>query len=362
MKFAITTSLALLASGIAHGAVDYSYCQKQFNTYLMPNKPCKEIMLGMVVACSNVRSDKTDSSYYPFELTADGKIKPHPTLNLKTVDGQEIISSTNKDMDYQSIVSRNEKGEVIEVSTNFTMKNMWTGGGIYGNAPTQSKPSPFVRKNESNVKLEIKNGKCIPSRVDSVNSLGDESRQDVSFDAKLCRDVAQFFKKNPEAASCFDKNLMEKANGIFKDFYKNNKDIYGDVDTEKMLSTPKPLKTKLKSQMNPAGGMYGYPGIGYNGMGMGMGMGMPGATTQQMLTPMMPSIDSVINSAGTSGYPQGFGGFGKSPVVSAMQIMTLCQGGGFGPNVLKDVVDDDSVWKTEEASAAKSQEAKGELK
>ena len=354
----------LLLSTSAFSAVDYSYCQKQFNSYLVPNKPCKEVM-GMFTMCGNYtgQSKGEDNSYYPFELTADGQIKAHPTLNYKSENGKESITSNDKNSGYEANITRNEKGEITGISTSFSPKNMGGYyGGSWGPAPEAQEQiaknlNSFERKTESNVKLEIRNGKCIPSRIDSVNSLGDESRQDVNFDAKLCRNVAQFFKKNPEAASCFDKNLMDKAQGIFNDYYQDNKDIYGEVNTKDIMSQPKPLRTKLKSDMNKGGmygGGYGYPGIGVNGMGMGMGMGMPGASTEQMLTPMGMTMDSVL--ANSKAYP-GFGGFGNSPVVAAMQLMTLCQGGGFGPNVLHDVVYDESVWKTESADS-KSPEIK----
>lgn len=361
MKFSPLLLIMIAISNNAFSAVDYSYCQKQFNQFKLPNKPCKDtVNLGYGMGftmCKSDGKDQSDSSYYPFELTADGKIKPHPLLNYKNENGKEIISSKNKDMDYETVITRNDKGEIVSIDSDYSMKSQYMYGGGYGMPqPVKSKEAPFVRKSETNTKIEIKNGKCIPSRVDSVNSLGDESRQDVNFDAKLCRNVQQFFKKNPEAASCFDKGLMDKAQSIFGDYYKDNKDIYGDVDTNNSMSKPKPQRTKLKSEMNQGmgmyGGGYGYPGSGYNGgIGVGMGMGMPGATTEQMLTPMMPSLDSVLNTNGF--YQGGFGGFGNSAVVQAMQVMTLCQGGGFGPNVLHDLVNDESVWKSENQAAAK---------
>lgn len=363
MKFSALLFTALLSSNV-FSAVDYSYCQKQFNTFVQPNKPCKSAMGGMFNVCGGMGSgnEKTaDSSYYPFELTAEGKIVPHPTLNYKNENGKEVISSKNKDMDYETVITRNDKGEITNIDTNYVAKTQMMGGGYYGElSQIKTKEAPFARKNETNTKIEIKNGKCIPSRIDTVNSLGDESRQDVSFDANLCRNVAQFFKKNPEAASCFDKGLMEKAQGIFGDYYKNNKDIYGDVNTDNLMSKPKALRTKMKSEMQGGGiygGGYGYPGTGsVGGMGVGMGMmgmGMPGATVDQMLTPMMPSLDSVLSTQGF--YQGGAGGFGNSPVVQAMQVMTLCQGGGWGANVRKDVINDDSVWKTEAQGSTKNE-------
>lgn len=370
MKFSMLFISMMAMSGSAFSAVDYSYCQKQFNVFVQPNKPCKTGGGGMFTMCGgggygDYKNEKTkDSSFYPFELAADGKVIPHPTLNYKNEEGKEIVSSKNKDMDYETIISRNDKGEITNIETSYAMKTQpvgmnYGGFGVYGSgapAKTQSKAAAFVRRNESNTKIEIKNGKCIPSRIDTVNSLGDESRQDVNFDANLCRNISQFFKKNPEAASCFDKGLMDKANEIFNEYYKSNKDVYGDVDTDNPYSKPKALRTKLKSDIN-LGGMYGYPGSGIGGgMGVGMGMGMPGATTEQMLTPMMLSVDSTLK---TTGFYQPGAGFGNTPVVQAMQIMTLCQGGGFGQSILSDVVNDESIWKAEAQSASRSEATQG---
>jgi len=359
MKFSALLFAALLSSNVFSG-VDYSYCQKQFNQYLMPNKVSK-IGDGMISMGEVPLVKNEDRSYYPFELTSDGKIVPHPALNYNNnIKGKEVISSKRKDMDYETVITRNDKGEITGIYTSYVSKTQMMGGRYYGKqSKVITKESLFARKSEFNTKIEIKNGKCIPSRIDTINSLGDESRQDVSFDANLCRSVAQFFKKNPGAASCFDKNLMNKAQGIFGDYYKNNKDIYGDVNTDSLISKPIALRTKLKSDMNQVGmygNGYGYPGTGsIGGVGVGMGMGMPGATVDQMLTPMMPSLDSVLSTQGF--YQGGAGGFGNSPVVQAMQVMTLCQGGGWGPSVLRDVINDESVWKTQTQDASKNERA-----
>ncbi len=356
MKFSALLFTVLFSNNV-FSAVDYSYCQKQFNTMVKSNKPCK-LSGGMYLCDYGGANDKNDTNYfYPFELTSDGKIVPHPELNYKHENGKEIISSKSKDTDYETVVTRNDKGEISGIYSNHVIKSIGIVSGYGEFSQVKTKEAPFARKSETSVKVEIKNGKCIPSRIDTVNSLGDESRQDVSFDANLCRNVTQFFKKNPEAASCFDKGLMEKAQRIFGDYYRGNKDIYGDVNPDMMMGSPKALKTKMKLDMNQGmyGGGYSYPGTGsIGGMGVGMGMGMPGATVSQILTPMTPSLDSVLSTQGF----QGAGGFGNSPVVQAMQVMSLCQGGSWGPsNVLRDVVNDESVWAIETQDPSKTKEA-----
>jgi len=344
MKITLLALLAFSATPV-FANTDYTYCQQNFNTMKMGIKKTKSMMNGMF-NYDYYDSSAADAAYFPFELTSEGKIKAHPTLDFKTVDGKEIITSKNQGMDFEVVVSRNEKGEISTVET--TYENLQMGGGMYGGGygaptPKKAKKPDFDRKYESNVKLEIKNGKCFPSRIDTVNSIGDESRQDVMFDAKLCKNVNDFFAKNPEAASCFDKGLMDKAKKMFNQYYDDNKDIYGDVDTdEDMMKMPSPMKTKIKAHsMSPMGG---FPG-------MGMGMGMMPMTTEQMLTPFGASIDAVLG-ANTSGL---YGGMGQSPVITATYLKGICEGGGFGTSsAQKSVMNDESLWK-EEVAASTSQ-------
>jgi hypothetical protein len=356
MKFFLLAFAMLAISSNIFSAVDYSYCQQQFNLDKASNKPCQESNrgIGLAVCVNEFGSDQKDSSYFPFELTSDGKIKPHPLVNYKTENGNEILTSKDKILGFETTVTKNEKGEIVSIDTSYETSYVY-GGGAYGEINTvNSKAAHFASKSESRTKIEIKNGKCFPSRIDTINSIGDESRQDVSFDAKLCRNVQQFFKKHPEASSCFDSGLMKKAENIFSDYYKDNKDIYGEYDSKKSISAPRPLGTHLKSDLfqTPA---YGFPGTGaYGAVGLGMTMGMPGATIDQRLKPMVPTFDSILNEGGIKAYA--IGGFGISPVVQAMQIMNTCQGLGFGgPHPLQKVVNDDTIWQTESSSNSKEE-------
>lgn len=347
MKITLLALLAFSATSV-FANTDYTYCQQNFNMMKMPAKQTKSMMNGLI----NVDYyNQSSGEYFPFELTADGKIKAHPTLDFKTVDGKEIITSKNQGMDFEVVVSRNEKGEITNVDT--TYENLQMGMGMYGGGfgsgetPKKVKKPDFNRKYESNVKLEIKNGKCFPSRIDTVNSIGDESRQDVMFDAKLCKNVNDFFTQNPQAASCFDKGLMDKAKKMFNQYYDDNKDIYGDVDTsDDMMKMPSPMKTKIKSHsMSPMGG---FPG-------MGMGIGMMPMTTEQMLTPFGASIDGVLG-ANTSGL---YGGMGQSPVITATYLKGICEGGGFGTSsAQRSVMNDESLWKDEPIAAASQSQTK----
>jgi len=322
MKFLFLS--ALIVSTNAFAKTDYTNCQAQFNNYKMSDDPCDvPSYLKPGKDCKGNKRAQSTSSYYPFELLADGTIKTHPSLNYKNVNGVETLSGKDGN-NYQTIITRNSQGEITEVKSvnEFPMMNSgMLGGGVYGpgvfpgaqSAENDLKPkkvASFSFKNTTTNKVEIRNGKCGATRIDLLNSFGDESRQDVLFDARLCRKVDQFFKKNPEAASCFDKGLMTKAENLFDDYFRGNPDIYGDfdeVESRIMGAKPKSKNTKMKIQ----------PMMGYS---MGM-MGGFNASVQQMLTPSMPTVDSTLEAVTYTGA----GGFGSSPVIQAMQLKSLCE-------------------------------------
>jgi hypothetical protein len=354
MKRSLIATALLVVSGNVFAATDYAHCMKQFNSMAIPDKGIAPGS-GIYPNAPLAKMEKTDgASYYPFELTADGKIKPHPTINYKNENGKETLTTKKDSILGNSIITinRDEKGELTNVVSinHIDMEGFYGGmGGMYpsDNAKAKKKKVSFDRKNETTVKLEIKNGKCVPSRMDTVASYGDEARQDVTFDLKLCRNVSQFFKKNPEAASCFDKKLMDKAQAVFDGYYDDNKDIYGEIDKDSFMK-PTPQKTKLKG-LN--GGSYGYPGMG---MGLGMGgmyPGMTGMSSSAMLQPFMPTVDTMLSSTTYTG----MNGYGSSPVITAMQLMSLCNGGGFGPKI-NPAIDDESVWIEGSESVMKGNE------
>ncbi len=341
MKFLFLS--ALFISTNSYAKVDYTNCQSQFNTYQMSDDPCEQMLFAGALdnTCKTRKKSISTSSYYPFELLADGTIKPHPTLNYKNVNGVETLSG-KEGMNYQTTIKRNSQGEITEVqnTNDYPMiTNGMGGGGIYGpaGAPSPStndtkhkKMSVYSFKNETTSKVEIRNGKCGATRIDSLRAIGDESRQDVMFDARLCRKVNQFFKKNPEAASCFDKGLITKAENIFNDYYRGNPDIYGDfdeVETKIMGAQPRSIKTKMKS----------VPMMGYS---MGM-MGGFNASIHQMLAPMVPTVDGSLEAITY----RGADGFGSSPVIQAMQIKSICEMYSSGMSTVPNsLLTDEDFW------------------
>ena len=185
--------------------------------------------------------------------------------------------------------------------------------------------SPIKKIQVTTTNMEIKNGKCVPSRVDVLKSMATETRQEVHFELALCKKVGDFFKQNPQAASCFDKNLMDKAQSIFGDYYKRNNDLYGGA--ENVWFKPKTLKNKSAQDVSidagaipPAGmGLASAPGFPAPNVGSMMAQEM-GQTADQMVLPDGPTIDSLIQTPTFD-----LKGFGNSAVISAIQINTICE-------------------------------------
>jgi len=346
MRSLLVIITPLILSANSYAAVDYSYCQQQFNTMSVANKLRKP---NLGIYSSGKKSKNT--SYYPFELTTDGKIIPHPALVAKSEKGVDTFISKNKKsgIDSETIVTRNENGEPVKVVTTLTSL---IDAVTYDQKTQEEIKSPIKKIQVTTTNIEIKNGKCVPSRVDVLKSMASETRQEVHFDLGLCKSVGDFFKQNPKAASCFDKKLMDKAQSIFGDYYKRNNDLYGGAENE--WSKPKTLKNKSAldgsndaAAIPPAGmGLAPSPGFPAPTIGL-MNAQEMGQTADQMVLPDGVTVDSLIQ---TPTYD--LKGFGNSAVVSAIQINSMCEsfaknnsnGNGRKSPSKRNLLTDGSLW------------------
>ena len=340
---------ALVLSFNVFAEIDYSHCQSQFNISRLDGKK----LSFEEAVFKSYAAEKDNDPYFPFELTKDGKIKPHPSVNLSSKGNVDILTVKSDSTEYEVVINKNDKGEVQSVTTEWDFTKFSQGNfgiGVYGagaNAPAKKKKPAFKRTSATTVKLDYKNGKCFPARIDSINTFGDESRQDVAFDAKLCRDIQQFFKKHPEAQACFDSGLMTKADNIFNDFYKNNKDIYSDEDDTTISGVPKSVNTKLKSDnLFPSGA--GFGGF-YPGMGMGFGGFVP-MNSDQALMPMGPTVDGIIAGSKMNSYVNK-----QTAVMAAMQLKYMCET-QWGVDTFSKVSNDDALWAPAVSSSAPTSE------
>lgn len=333
-KLLLLTSVCYSLSTLA--ATDYSYCMKQLNSMKLPNVPCD--MKKKYTECYEKATQEGKTSYFPFELSSEGKMQIHPSLNLKTENGNEVLESNGDFGDFKTIITKNANGDITNIETKSEMK--LGDFGQYGPGTDDKEATKLAERNKLlrsfNLKMEIKNGKCIPSRLEGTTYVGNQSRQDVIFEMQLCRDLNQFFKKNPEAKGCFDKGLMSKVDNIFNNYYKRNPDIYGEVATMNLdFFRPQPLKTRS--------GMTGYGGVDV-GMGIGMNgmMGLAGPYgAQSMLQPFGPTVDVTLASSPKTG--------GGSPVIAAKNALATCEGGILSS--AGKIAEDESVWATETSTS-----------
>ena len=116
------------------------------------------------------------------------------------------------------------------------------------------------------------------------------------FNTNLCKDIDQFLKQNPEAASCFKKGLNDKMTSIFR---------------------------KYNSHAIPAGidvGGYGY-GLHANSLEMQINKGRFMPTNPEKETKMRKSM-------------------GTSPVIIGHMILQNCYQRGLG-----SFIDDPKIWE-----------------
>jgi hypothetical protein len=307
-------------SSFSFADVDYSHCMKQLNRNVMPDKLCSSADQKKDPEKCGMKPNKSiGTSYFPFELLNDGKIKPHPAFSYKLEGNNEELTLDQDGVLNKLTIKRNSKNEIVELVNNLKMKSSAAGPDI-----------PFI--NVAQTKFENLNGKCIPSRLDSTSSIGNESRQDVFYETRLCRNLQQFFKKNPDAQSCFDKGYIKQVQNIFSDYYTRNGDVYG-VQAVKNLDLAKPFPMKTKFNQNP----------GTSELPMPFETSF---TNQRLLAPSVPTIDSnlLLNS----------NQFATSPVTSANIINMNCNDIRF-TGFLSEVISDEDVWvKTSAPAAAKS--------
>ncbi len=345
MKNGLFLSSLCLFSFSVFAEVDFSHCQSQFNVSRLDGKK-----RSLQEAFSqSFEAEKDNHPFFPFELTKDGKVKPHPSVNLSSKGNVDILTVNSDGTEYEVVINKNDKDEVLSVTTEWDFSKLpqiSMGFGAYGpnaKTPPKLKKPAFKRTSATTVKLDYKNGKCFPARIDTINTFGDESRQDVTFDAKLCRDIQQFFKKHPEAQACFDSGLMTKADNIFSDFYKNNQDIYSNDDDSTISGVPKSVNTKLKSEsLFPTNvGMGG----GYPGIGIGFG-GFTPMSSDQALTPWGPTVDGIIAGSKLNGYVNK-----QTSVMAAMQLKHMCET-QWGTNTFYKISHDDALWALEAPKAS----------
>ncbi len=334
-----TLLLITLSLSSAHAA-DYSKCQDVINPHRGFGNGGQGGGFGFSMA-----------PYLPFSLQKDGKIKPHddvisykydddkkqdtivyemPTYDFMTPEDLESSNPYKQKMRRVTVtIQRDDKGEITEIkndqnisqadidkqvkmqremherNTSEEMRKQWkeSFGDDY--------QLPFYGHSSTTIKFEIKNGQCVP--VKSVNTALVEPKKDgqtfdtTNYNLNLCKDIDNFLKKNPDAASCFKKDLNKEVSSIF--------DKYIDQ------------KTQYPGQMGGfgMGGFMGGPYGGYGSFGLG--------SLEQQLNhgKFWGNEDQKQNIRKTTG---------SSPVITSHMILQNCYNQGLG-----SFIDDPKIWE-----------------
>lgn len=339
MKKMIMTGalLSLGAISTASAGVDYSYCQKQFGT--------------------EGEGIPAEFKGYPFSISDDGKIVPHKSVSSYKYDEekkQEILDYGEKPFKNKIIIQHNANGEISKVSyiQDFDAPEVEVGVGAkkvgFGVYPGMGGPGVGVgmmggypggfpgmgmAMQDSQMKMavdiKIQNGKCFPYRSMSENKTGKVTERHFLTDVALCRDIDKFFKANPKAQGCFDKDLNSKMTKIFSGHKKRNEDVY----------KPDPKSDTI----NPYG-VFGndftpYEGGGFNTTGGGIGLGSYGMY-----------LDNMVDSVST------FPGVGNSPIVTANMLSQYCN---FPGSLTTEMIKDNDLFKEVPVEKAAVDSVKG---
>ena len=189
-------------------------------------------------------------SYAPFDLQSNGRISPHQNVLSYSYDKskkQDIIvyeirryespttstpssgRATQNAERVRVVIQRDEQGNIVEFikDNDYQLSQADLDRQVRQLAEwsKQGMQIPFSRLSRSTVKFEIKNGQCVPIVSKSTVLVGPKingrKSEMTHFNTNLCKDIDDFLKSNPEAASCFKKNLNDKISSIF-DKYKND--------------------------------------------------------------------------------------------------------------------------------------------
>ena len=314
----------LLVSTHAMASTDYSYCQQALN---MPD------YMGV-------------GEGYPFKLTDDGKIKPHASVKSYKADPKErteTIVYGEKNMQQKVVVVRNEAGELEKIVTSFEYDapevktgvgakkkgmgmypGIGIGMGMYGMGYPGMMGAPQDMKTDMVTDFKVQNGKCVPHRSLMETKTGKVFSRHFVSDLQLCRDMKNFFKKNPEAEACFGNKYNDAVNEVMKGHQTRNADVY------------EPEESKDSKSESPFGGYGVFPGGVYDGGGFNS----PGMSYNSLNGGYGMFLD---NLATTENYPGQ-----QSPLTRGQMIMQYCNA-NYGP--MSKMIADEALFAVESATA-----------
>ena len=91
-------------------------------------------------------------------------------------------------------------------------------------------------------RFQVKNGQCVPIDKKTIiirfaKDTGKELKYEMTFqNLQLCKDIDNFLKTHPQAASCFNKDLNKKMLSVFEKHIKTS----GVPDEARLFATSTP--------------------------------------------------------------------------------------------------------------------------
>ena len=190
-----------------------------------------------------------------FRLRDNGKVEPNSQVLSYTIDKnkkQEVVNSTlpafalsmdliREDIDpvkdirsVKSIIQRDENGNIIEIRRDLNLSStdlkriknrqekFWKQKNKANPNAKNYYPPVFSTLSHHVTKFEARNGQCVP--VESQSLFLTEPKKNgktatyTHFNLNLCKDIKDFFQKNPDAESCFRRDLNRKMTSIFSKY------------------------------------------------------------------------------------------------------------------------------------------------
>ncbi|MCY4643326.1 MAG: hypothetical protein OXB88_01785 [Bacteriovoracales bacterium] len=177
----------------------------------------------------------------PFTLKENGKVEPLSGVISYKYDKakkQDVITyeapffdasnATTRMKQVKAIIQRDDKGNIVEIRndqnlSSADLKKIHTQYQkvVSQRGQTLNSP-PFATLSHGIVKFEIKNNQCTPVESQNVYltepKVGGETTYTTNFYLNLCKDIQDFFQKNPEAESCFKNDLNQKMSSLFSQY------------------------------------------------------------------------------------------------------------------------------------------------
>lgn len=306
MKFSYIILISFLALPIAKAA-DYSTCSEVFNRHgwghsYYPFEPSKDGSVKPIAGVNNFKFDKETGTYIVEEKVElqepySQKKQVHLIIHQLKIDSNgNWISYESKDQNARKSIEKFKTQEARKPSKD-SLFSLMPDRKIFN----VSRKIDFKMQNDLCVPLEGVTDDIVVTVSPKVNGAKEFYENQIvtrEFNTELCHDLLKFLEKNPQVEACFDPKVNMAIGELFgKYLYKK--------DAEKF-------------------GVYG-PSI------TGIGIGVGGLPAQDLESQLRSASDKLT---------------GKSPVITAHSILESCKW-----NPLASAAFNEKIWEKQSESA-----------